>query len=136
MRASAASVASEARAPGWSPLPLRWPTPTALPFPSLAPRDQGFKDRRGGRDRGNRCFAHFKTGPDDAAEAACMQGLAVATDDVVRGAIYHSLGRIAEERGNDEAAAIYYRTSLALRDDEATAERFARALRSPAAREH
>lgn len=127
-RASAAEV--EDPALSWLPVALRWPTATvtAPPVPALAPADRDRVDPRGGRDWGNRCFAHFKAGRLDAAEAACTRGLDVATDEAIRGAIHHSLGRIAEARGDDEAAVVHYRTSLALREDDATEKRFFRLL--------
>lgn len=128
MRASAAADGEEPALP-WLSIALRWPTTSVPPPPPLAPADRKRLERRGGRDWGNRCFAHFKAKRYEAAEAACAQGLAVATDAAIRGAIFHSLGRISEARGDDPAARVYYRTSLALRPDEATEKRFARLLR-------
>jgi hypothetical protein len=94
--------------------------------------DRGGAAVRGGAiaaaaaSRGNRCFAHFEAKRYEAAEAACAQGLAIATVEEIRGAIFYSLGRIAEARGDGEAALVFYRTSLALRHDEAAEKRFER----------
>jgi tetratricopeptide (TPR) repeat protein len=127
--ATTATAAEEVVAPMWLPVPLQWPTTTVPPVPPLAAQDRGRGDRRGGREWGNRCFSHFKARRYDAAEAACAQGLAIATDEAVRGAIFHSLGRISEARGDVDAALVYYRTSLALRPDEATEKRLERLRR-------
>lgn len=124
----ASAVAVEDPAPSWLPVALQWPSVVAPPAPALAPGDRARVERRGGRDWGNRCFSHFKAKRFDVAEAACAQGLAVATDPEIRGTIFHSLGRIAEARGDEAVALVYYRTSLALREDEATAKRFSRLL--------
>ncbi|WAS93452.1 tetratricopeptide repeat protein [Nannocystis punicea] len=128
LRASAtARAAVDEEGDAWPPLQLAaGPAPAPL---ALAAADVGKTERRGGRDWGNRCFAHFKARRFDAAEAACMKGLEAAQDPEIRAAIFHSLGRVAEARGDASAARIYYRTSLALRDDPDTEKRFERLRR-------
>ena len=94
---------------------------------ALAPDDRDFADPGPGSGWGNRCFAHFKAKRLDAAQAACERGLIAAqqaSDDSVRGAIYYTLGRIAEARRQLDAAVVLYRTSLALRDNDATRARY------------
>ncbi len=85
---------------------------------TLAPADATFVDRHGGRDWGNRCFAHVRAGENEAAIAACMRGLDVATDDGARAAILYSLGRAYEALGWTARAIERYEASLQLRDDD------------------
>ncbi|MBK8235525.1 MAG: hypothetical protein IPK74_08230 [Deltaproteobacteria bacterium] len=89
---------------------------------------QDVRDRGDGRAWANQCFAEFKAGRLDAAVAACEWALTIATSPTVRGAIYYSLGRVAETRGHEIAAAAHYRTSLALREDETTSNALDRVL--------
>lgn len=89
---------------------------------------QDVDDRGDGRAWANHCFAEFKAGRMDAAVAACEWALTMASSPAVRGAIYDSLGRVAEARGHDIAAAAHYRTSLALRENETTAHALDRVL--------
>lgn len=102
---------------------LQWQAPEVigLQVPPLAAEDAGFYGDAG--EWGNRCFAHFKEGRLDAAEAACMRGLldegGTAT---TRGAITYSLGRIAEARGEAGRAKAYYERSLVLRPGNAAVE--------------
>lgn len=109
--------------------------------PRLAPRagvdavvvrpDGDVHDAGDGRAWANHCFAEFKAGRSSAAIAACEWALTVATSAKVRGAVYYSLGRIAETRNQAVAAAAHYRTSLALRDDETTLQALERVLGEP-----
>lgn len=112
----------------WYPWPLQMAS-VPQPAPPRPVADLVVDDRGDGRAWGNRCFSEYKAKHLDAARAACERGLSIATADATRAAIYHSLGRIAEASGVLEDAAIYYRTSLALRPREETAA----ALRSVAA---
>ncbi len=96
----------------------------------LAPEDNGFVDHHGGRDWGNRCFAHFRAGALGQAEAACERGLAVAHDPRVRGALDYSLGRVAEARGDRARARTLYRRSLTERPGNATVQQRLDALGS------
>ncbi|WAS93453.1 hypothetical protein [Nannocystis punicea] len=125
LRAGARALKPAQRVLPWVPVALR-STVALPPVPALAPEDVGLEERRGGRDWGNRCFAHFKAKRYDAAAAACARGLELARDESVRGAMYYSLGRVAEARGNSGAAVVYYRTSLVLRYDEETERRYRR----------
>ncbi len=87
---------------------------TCVP-PALAPADATFVDTRGGRDWGNRCFTYVQLRDWNAAEAACLRGLEMATEDRTRGALLYNLGRVAEGRGLPEHAMEQYRRSLIAR---------------------
>jgi hypothetical protein len=67
-------------------------------------------------------WAQFKANALDDAQATTMQALRLAQDDKARGMLLYNLGRVAEARGETEAAMIYYRTSLEKRPDNATVQ--------------
>lgn len=86
--------------------------------------DRELVDTHGGRDWGARCVEHLRAGDLEAAQSACERGLAMATEDRVRGALLYNLGRCAEERGSSaEARDLYERSLVARPDSEATRAR-------------
>jgi hypothetical protein len=93
------------------------PDGTDVATPPLAAEDETFADTHGGRDWGNRCFAHVREGRAADARAACEAGLAIATDPSVVGALLYSLGRARELEGDVGAAIDAYERSLAVRPD-------------------
>jgi tetratricopeptide (TPR) repeat protein len=70
-------------------------------------------------------WAEFKAGRLDAAQAHTQQALARAPDDKRRGMFHYNLGRIAEERGQTDAAIEAYALSLSFRPNETVASRLA-----------
>ena len=70
-------------------------------------------------------WAEFKAGELDDASAHTLRALAVATEDNKRGMLLYNLGRVAEARGDTEAAIGYYQTSLAYRANDTVAARLA-----------
>lgn len=113
------ALAEDDRAFGWLPWPLRLEAALASADPEAV---RPPASPAGAKAEGNRCFAEYKRGQLDAAVATCEGALTRGGSDATRGSIYHSLGRIAEDRGNDSAARVFYRTSLRLRAHEATRE--------------
>ncbi len=87
--------------------------------PVLRPTDATFVDTRGGRGWGDRCFIHIQLRNWNAAEATCLRGLEVATEDETRGALLYNLGRVAEGRGLVGHAMEQYRRSLVVRPNNA-----------------
>lgn len=83
------------------------------------------------RELGNTCFMYIGLGSWSRAEAACLQGLAVATELGTRGAILYNLGLIAEAEGAREQAGLYFRESLAVRPGNRTVERALAKLKLP-----
>jgi len=113
------ALAEDDRAFGWLPWPLRLEAAPASAEPEAV---RPAASRADAKAEGNRCFAEYKRGQLDAAVATCEGALTRGGSDATRGSIYHSLGRISEDRGNDSAARVFYRTSLRLREHEATRE--------------
>lgn len=90
--------------------------------------DHDLVDTHGGRDFGARCTEHLRAGELDAAVRACERGLAIATEDRVRGALLFNLGRCAELRGAQSEARSFYERSLAVRPDNAVTREHLEAL--------
>jgi tetratricopeptide (TPR) repeat protein len=67
-------------------------------------------------------WAQFKAHALDDAQATTMGALRLAQDDNARGMMLYNLGRIAEARGEKDAAITYYRTSLEKRPGNATVQ--------------
>jgi hypothetical protein len=67
-------------------------------------------------------WAQFKANALDDAQSTTMQALRLAQEDKARGMLLYNLGRIAEARGETEAAIVYYRTSLEKRPGNATVQ--------------
>jgi hypothetical protein len=70
-------------------------------------------------------WAEFKSEHYDAAESYTLRALARAPDDKRRGMFHYNLGRIAEARGQTEAAIHAYALSLEFRPNETVAGRLA-----------
>lgn len=129
--AIAASLPEGDRACSWLPWPLALTTPASrAPQASAAspPDSAAVVDHGDGKGWGNHCFREFKAGHHDDAFAACEHALTLATSATTRAAIFHSLGLIAVAKGNRPAAVAYFRTSLELRDNDATRAAFQAAL--------
>jgi hypothetical protein len=67
-------------------------------------------------------WAQFKANALDDAQSTTMHALRVTQEDKSRGMLLYNLGRIAEARGETEAAITYYRTSLEKRPGNATVQ--------------
>lgn len=93
----------------------------------LAAADANFHDARGGTGWGNRCIEHLRTGALDAAQAACAEGLGMATRAATRGALLYNLGLVAERRHEPWLARLYYEASLVARPNATVARALATA---------
>jgi hypothetical protein len=119
--ALAASVPETDRVFEWLPWPLTLGGPAAIAGPPRPPTDVArVVDRGDGKGWGNHCFSEFKAGRHQAAFDACEYALTLATSPPTRAAILHSLGLIVDHVGNERAAVAYFRTSLELREHDAT----------------
>lgn len=119
--ALAASVSEADRAFEWFPWPLTFGARAAVSGPGRPPTDAaGVVDRGDGKGWGNRCFSEFKADRHQAAFDACEYALTFAVSPPTRAAVLHSLGLIADRVGNEQDAIAYFRTSLELRDHDAT----------------
>jgi hypothetical protein len=98
-------------------LPSKTGSAGAQPSSPGASDDAALVDKRGGRDFGDRCFVHLQAERWDAAQTACERGLELAKSPSLIGALHYNLGRIAEGRGQLEAARAHYRKSLEVRPD-------------------
>lgn len=70
-------------------------------------------------------WAAFQANELARAEAANQRGLASTKDTLLRAQVLYNAGRVAEARGNKEAAKSFYGDSLALRDNTEVKSRFA-----------
>lgn len=70
-------------------------------------------------------WAEFKTGKLDDAHGHTLRALSVAVEPDKRGMLLYNLGRIAEQRGQTEAAIGHYQDSLAARPNDTVAARLA-----------
>jgi tetratricopeptide (TPR) repeat protein len=68
-------------------------------------------------------WAEFNAGKLDDAHAHTLRALSLATDANKRGMLLYNLGRVAEQRGQTEAAIGHYRESLVARPNETVAAR-------------
>ncbi|MEZ4294214.1 MAG: tetratricopeptide repeat protein [Polyangiaceae bacterium] len=85
--------------------------------PALAPDDQGFIDKHGGWDWGNRCWKHINSQKWGWAKAACDRAMAMnPASPAPRTQVLYNLGLIEQSMGNVSAARQYFAQSLELRE--------------------